>query len=191
MTDDNEQPPWTRVLAAAQKAVAALQREFAENDALRRQAAQMVKTAQALARDGLWPRPMPVPTNLAQISQSMNAPLREVGRTIPPDLAVFAPAATAHGTAPSPSIRTSFTASGSIAARKPSISGEGTVEEPKDDLVAKQSVGIGRLVAIALVFIAASGLLGVNPAYQMSVGYYVSVVSAALAIALAIWALPK
>jgi hypothetical protein len=76
------------------------------------------------------------------------------------------------------------------AARKANISGEGTVEE-EDDLVAKQSVGIGRLVAIVLVFIAASGLLGVNPAYQASVGYYASIVSAALAIALAIWALPK
>jgi len=41
------------------------------------------------------------------------------------------------------------------------------------------------------VFIAASGLLGVNPAYQASVGYYVTVVSAALGMALAIWALPK
>jgi hypothetical protein len=134
---------------------------------------------------------MPVSANLAQISQSMNAALNEVARTIPPDLVVFAPTATAHGTAPSPSTRTSFTASGSTAARKPSLSGEGTVEEPKDDLVAKQSVGFGRIFAIALVFIAASGLLGVNPAYQASVGYYASVVSAALAIALAIWALPK
>jgi hypothetical protein len=191
MSDEDEQPPWTEVLAAMQKAAAALQREFAENDALRQQAAQMVKTAKILARAGLWPRPLPVPTNLAQISQSMYAALREVARTTPPDLVVFAQAATAYGTALSPSIPKSVTGSVDVTLHKMIVSGEGTVGEPKDDLVAKQSIGIGRLVAIALVFIAASGLLGVNPAYQTSVGYYASVVSAALGIALAILALPK
>jgi hypothetical protein len=42
MNDDNEQPSWPQVLAAAQKCVSAVQREFAENDALRRQVTQMV-----------------------------------------------------------------------------------------------------------------------------------------------------
>jgi len=148
MSDDDEQPDRGQGVFVPRNVISYMTDLLAQDPSLQEQAAQMVKTARALFL--VWPRPMPVPDHLAQILHSMSVALREVGRMIPNDLVVFAPAAMAQGTAPSPSTRTSFTASGSIGLRKPSIFGEGTAEEPKDDLVTKQSVGIGRLVAIAL-----------------------------------------
>jgi hypothetical protein len=112
---DDEQPTLAELLA---KAAAALQREFAENDDFRRKLEQVAKTAQDLARDGLWPRPTPVPRLPQRLAGSAGnasqawAWLRPLGQD-PRAVTVYPEVAAATGTAPSPGIRTSFTASGS------------------------------------------------------------------------------
>jgi hypothetical protein len=109
MTDDNQQPSWAEELA---KDVAAFQRQLDKNDALRQAILQIAKNIKMYAWDGhewdgMVTRPVPVVT-FAELLANMFAAVRE----LPPAVAVYPQVATASGTAPSPAIRTSYTASG-------------------------------------------------------------------------------
>ena len=78
-------------------------------------------------------------------------------------------------------IRT-ITGSVSFALPRISTAGEGTVQQP--DLIERN---IGRILALVVLAIVTSGLLGVQGADRATVDHYLTVLSFALPIAVLIW----
>ena len=133
MSDETD--AWARVIA---RKLAAMERELGVNDALVR---QVVDNAQALARDVPLVLP-PVPALQQWLAERMDAAIRDLMSADPPEVVVFPATATAHATAPPPTIRTSFTASGTLPAK------------PKRGLLDRLSPG--QILAIVLIWVIAS-----------------------------------
>jgi hypothetical protein len=88
------------------------------------------------------------------------------------------------GTVTAEAVPGTVTGTGELAMPAMGTSGQGTVEEPSSGHAERS---IGQILALVLVLIAASGLLGVQGPDRAAVDHYLTVISLALPIALYIW----
>ena len=141
-------------------------------EALQREAMRIIKTAEELAANG------PARPLARRIVRAMGASLRELAAPEPvaANVTVTAGLATASAVAMA-------TAVGSVVLPPMRFAGEGTVQEP--DLIERN---IGRILALVVLAIVTSGLLGVQGPDRAAVAHYVTVLSFALPIAVVIWA---
>ncbi len=141
-------------------------------EALQREAMRIIKTAEELAANG------PARPLARRIVRAMGASLRELAAPEPvaANVTVTAGLATASAVAMA-------TAVGSVVLPPMRFAGEGTVQEP--DLIERN---IGRILALVVLAIVTSGLLGVQGPDRAAVDHYVTVLSFALPIAVVIWA---
>jgi hypothetical protein len=156
---ENEKPDWLGELAKG-------------GEALQREAMRLVKAAEELAASG------PARPLARRIVRAMGASLRELAAPEPAaaNVTVTAGLATASAAA-------MVTAVGSVTLPKMRISGEGTVQQP--DLIERN---LGRILALVVLAIVTSGLLGVQGPDRATVDHYLTVLSFALPIAMVIWA---
>jgi hypothetical protein len=77
-----------------------------------------------------------------------------------------------------------MTATGNVTLIRPRVSGQGTVQDATGGQAERS---IGQILALVLVAIAASGLMGVQGPDRAVVDHYLTVLSFALPIAVLIW----
>jgi hypothetical protein len=164
VSEDNE-PDWSTQLAKG-------------GEALRRQMESVVRAAEQFAAGG------PARTLAQRITRAVDAAMRELQP--PPVHAVVHPA-TLHVSVsiPTPTV---ITGSGSIALPRAGFGGQGTVQNPPSGQAERS---IGQILALMLVAVATSGLLGVQGPDQATVGYYLTVIGVLLPIAWFFWNMHK
>ena len=178
-----------RQLKALNQASEAMQRRFEPlvqgNEALRRQLEPLVKAAEQFARTTPWPKAasaIGLPLSL-QVAFSVSSEMQAFARAPGPlkrDVTITG----VPGTVTAEGVPSTVTVSGGLATAPTGMSGQGTVEEPSSDHAERS---IGQILALVLVLIAASGLLGVQGPDRAAVDHYLTVISLALPIAVYIW----
>jgi hypothetical protein len=163
MSEDKE-PDWLAELAKG-------------GEAMRRQMESIVQAAEQLAARGPG-RPL-----AQRITRAIGAGMRELTtateRPVVRDANVQGVAA---GVSVIAGVGT-VTASGSVVLPRMGFAGEGTVQEP--DLIERN---LGRILALVVLAIVTSGLLGVQGPDRATVDHYLTVIGVALSIAVLIWA---
>jgi hypothetical protein len=175
MSEDNV-PDWLAELAKG-------------SEALRRQVQPLVEAAEQFVRDSRRAKTTggPALPFAQRVALAVDAGIRELllapGRPVvevPLNVTVTAGLATAVATAPAPTV----TFSGGVALAPLRASGQFTIENPPSGQAERS---VGQILALVLVAIATSGLLGVQGPDQAAVGYYLTVIGLALTIAVIIW----
>jgi magnesium-transporting ATPase (P-type) len=144
-------------------------------EALQREAMRLVKAAQEMAASG------PARPLTRRIVRAVGAGIRELA-TSEPVVDELTLATTVTGTASLTGVGT-ITAVGSIALPSMRFAGEETVQQP--DLIERN---IGRILALVVLAIVTSGLLGVQGPDRATVDHWATIISAGLTIAMLIWA---
>lgn len=177
MMSEDKEPDWLAELAKG-------------GEALRRQMAPLVEAAERLAGASRWPVP-PIPQ---RIVRAVDAAMRELlPPPQPPDVryssfrGYISFTGTMAGTANLTGVGT-ITASGSVALPPLRASGQLTIENPPSGPAERS---IGQILALVLVAIVTSGLLGVQGPDRATVDHYLTVLSFALPIAVLIWSKQK
>jgi hypothetical protein len=160
---ENEEPDWPAELAKG-------------SEALQREAIRLVKAAEKFAATG---RAQPI---TQRIVRAVSAGIRELAAP-EPVVRYVTDSDTFTVTESAIVVVRTIMGSASFALPQISVSGEGTVQQP--DLIERN---IGRILALVLVAIATSGLLGVQGPARATVDHYVTVIGVALTIAVLIWA---
>lgn len=182
MSEANE-PDWLTELA---KNTEALRRQIDQGgDALRRQVEQLGRAAEQFVRDArrATPGTGAVPPFQQRLVRAVDAAMREL---VPPHQPVqhamiFPAMVTGQASFGVPTI--TVTGSGSITMPKMGVAGEGMVQQP--DLIERN---VGRILALVLVAIVMSGLLGVQGPDRATVDHWATIIGVALTIAVLIWA---
>ena len=179
----------SRQFESAIQASEAMRRQFEpifrNNEALRHQMEPIVKAAEQLARTPQWPKlsaGLGLPVSL-RVTLAVTAELR--GLTQAPgsgehDLTITGVPATATGKA----IPGTVTVTGETAMPPMGRSSKGAVEEPASGRAERS---FGQILALVLVAIITSGLLGVQGPDRAAMDHYLTVLSFALPIATLIW----
>ncbi len=149
-------------------------------EAMRRQLESIVQAAEQFAAGG--------PTRLfaQRIARAVDAGMREL-LSAPECPVVHQATATLTGVGTMTAAAT-VTASGGLAMPRMGFAGQGTVQNPPSG-PAERSVG--QILALVLVAIFTSGLLGVQGPDRAAVDHYLTVIGFALSIALLIWNMDK
>jgi hypothetical protein len=169
---ENEKPDWLAELDEG-------------GDAVRRQAEQLVQTTVELMQLAHldWPktgsRPA-LPISLRLAAAVLNSRPREL-RLTPSPFPVWAPPPTTEISIAKPAL---IVGSGSVTLPRLRVSGQMTVQNPPTGHVERS---VGQILAVVLVAIVASGLAGVQGPDRAAVDHYVTIISAALTIAVLIW----
>ena len=178
-----------RQLEALNQASEAMQRRFEPlirgNEALRRQMEPLVRGAEQLARTTQWPKAasaIGLPLSL-RVAFSVSAEMQAFARA-PGALRRDATITGVPGMVTAEAVPGTVTGTGELAMPPMGMSGQGTVEEPSSGHAERN---IGQMLALVLVLIAASGLLGVQGPDRAAVDHYLTVISLALPIAVYIW----
>ena len=159
---ENKEPDWLGELAKG-------------GEALQREAMRIVKAAQEMVASG------PARPLTGRIVRAVGAGIRELAAP-EPVVHELTLATTVTGTASLTGVGT-ITAVGSIALPPMRFAGEGTVQQP--DLIERN---IGRILAMVVLAIVTSGLLGVQGLDRATVDHWATIISAGLTIAVLIWA---
>jgi hypothetical protein len=195
VTSGNKERDWAPEIAKASAAMAQQMEPMVQADrALRRQMEPIIQAAEVIRRqmepliraDQTLRRQMGSivraskqfpPGGLArQIAHAVGADMRDLPM-VHQRTAALTVELTTNATAV-------VTGSGSVALPAIRIDGHGTVENPQGGQAERS---LGQILAVVLVIIAASGLLGVQGPDRAAVDHYLTVIGVALPIALLIW----
>lgn len=178
-----------RQIEALNQASDAMQRRYGPlvqgNEALRRQMEPLVKAAAQLARTTPWPKAasaIGLPLSL-RLAFSVGAEIQAFTRA-PEPLRRDVTISGVPGTVTAEAVPGTVTVTGGLASPPTGMSGHGTVEGPSSGHAERS---IGQILALVLVLVAASGLLGVQGPDRAAVDHYLTVISLALPIAVYIW----
>jgi len=177
VTDDQE-PDWLAELA---KIAEALRQQIEESgEALRSQVDQLVLSAEQFVRDAQRATPGgPVPPFQQRVVQAVGSIMRGL---VPAAGYPTRPGFFRGGVRVEPTVR--FVSDGDVITFTETAAVE-VVPTREPDLIERN---LGRILALVLAAIATSGLLGVQGPDQAAVGYYLTVLSFALAVAVLICA---
>jgi hypothetical protein len=165
---ENDEPDWQAELAKG-------------GDAVLGQIEQLVQSARRFLRDGRQAMASggPVPPLQDRVVRAVSAAVRELAPARQPVIQPVLLPATVIGQSSLTGMGT-ITATGGITMAPMRVSGQATVENPPSG---KAELSIGQILALVLVAIVASGLLGVQGPGQAAVDHYLAVIGVALAIA--------
>jgi hypothetical protein len=160
--NENKEPDWLGELAKG-------------GEALQREVMRIVKAAEEMAASG------PARPLTRRIVRAVGAGIRELAAP-EPVVHELTRATTVTGTASLTGVGT-ITAVGSITLPPMRFADEGTVQQP--DLIERN---IGRILALVVLAIVTSGLLGVQGPDRATIDHWATIISAGLTIAVLIWA---
>ncbi len=158
---ENKEPDWLAELTKG-------------GEALQREALRIVKAAEEMAARG------PARPLTRRIVRAVGAGIRELAAP-EPVVHELTLATTVTGTASLTGVGT-ITAVGSIALPPMRFVGQGTVQQP--DLIERN---IGRILALVVLAIVTSGLLGAQGPDRATIDHWATIISAGLTIAVLIW----